>query len=54
MDTTICHPTEFDFFLLSHSGLIGTSRPTKYHVLLDMNRFTADTLQTLCFRCGGR
>ncbi|KAG1347516.1 hypothetical protein COCNU_06G013450 [Cocos nucifera] len=47
VDTSICHPTEFDFYLCSHAGIKGTSRPTHYHVLLDENRFTADTLQML-------
>ncbi|KAF5727497.1 argonaute family protein [Tripterygium wilfordii] len=47
VDTKICHPTEFDFYLNSHAGIQGTSRPTHYHVLYDENRFTADALQTL-------
>ncbi|XP_050229200.1 protein argonaute 5-like [Mercurialis annua] len=38
---------EFDFYLNSHAGVQGTSRPTHYHVLYDENRFTADTLQKL-------
>ncbi|BFG28423.1 hypothetical protein CerSpe_146970 [Prunus speciosa] len=47
VDTKICHPTEFDFFLNSHAGVQGTSRPVHYHVLLDENKFSADQLQSL-------
>ncbi|KAJ9188754.1 hypothetical protein P3X46_000119 [Hevea brasiliensis] len=47
IDTKICHPKEFDFYLNSHAGIQGTSRPTHYHVLYDENRFTADGLQIL-------
>ncbi|CAN6692256.1 unnamed protein product [Malus baccata var. baccata] len=47
VDTQICHPTEFDFYLNSHAGIQGTSRPAHYHVLFDENNFTADALQML-------
>ncbi|PNY14256.1 argonaute protein [Trifolium pratense] len=47
VDTNICHPREFDFYLNSHAGIQGTSRPAHYHVLFDENRFSADHLQSL-------
>ncbi|KAF7027047.1 hypothetical protein CFC21_039119 [Triticum aestivum] len=47
VDLMICHPIEFDFYLCSHAGIQGTSRPTHYHVLYDENHFTADALQSL-------
>ena len=45
VDIGITHPTEFDFYLCSHQGIQGTSRPSHYHVLWDDNRFDADELQ---------
>ncbi|CAE6524743.1 unnamed protein product [Rhizoctonia solani] len=49
IDQVIGHPLEFDFFLLSHAGLIGTSRPAHYSVVHDDNNFTPDALQRLTF-----
>ncbi|CAB4489033.1 unnamed protein product [Rhizophagus irregularis] len=49
IETGITHPFEFDFYLLSHAGIMGTSRPTHYQVLYDENEFDANRLQTLTY-----
>lgn len=40
VDSDVVNPVEFDFYLLSHGGILGTSRPAHYNVLLDENKFT--------------
>lgn len=50
VDRGIVHPHEFDFYLCSHSGIQGTSRPTHYHVLYDEMKWTADQLQEFTYR----
>ncbi|KAG8383067.1 hypothetical protein BUALT_Bualt05G0146100 [Buddleja alternifolia] len=49
VDTMITHPREFDFYLCSHWGAKGTSRPIHYHVLWDENGFTSDEVQKLVY-----
>ncbi|KAI0248860.1 Piwi domain-containing protein [Lactifluus subvellereus] len=49
VDTKITSPVEFDYYLLSHNGILGTSKPAHYNVLFDENKFTADGLQSLSF-----
>ncbi|CAL5190388.1 unnamed protein product [Lathyrus oleraceus] len=47
VDNKICHPRNYDFYMCAHAGMIGTSRPTHYHVLLDEIGFSPDDLQEL-------
>lgn len=49
LHTDICHAQEYDFYLQSHSGIQGTTRPVHYHVLKDENGFTPDAIQNLTF-----
>ncbi|KAI9714677.1 MAG: hypothetical protein M1812_006342 [Candelaria pacifica] len=45
--TVVENSPTHDFFLVAHSGLQGTVRPTRYVVLTDDNNFSADHLQLL-------
>ncbi|KAI9021138.1 Piwi domain-containing protein [Hyaloraphidium curvatum] len=47
VDTGIVSPESFEFYIVSHPGLQGTSRPTKYQVLYDESNLGSDALQTL-------
>ncbi|CAH2072228.1 unnamed protein product [Thlaspi arvense] len=47
IDSKICHPRNNDFYLCAHAGMIGTTRPTHYHVLFDQIGFSTDDLQEL-------
>ncbi|XVF87066.1 hypothetical protein PTKIN_Ptkin18bG0090700 [Pterospermum kingtungense] len=49
VDTIVVHPFEFDFYLCSHYGSLGTSKPTHYHVLWDEHGFSSDQLQKLIY-----
>ncbi|KAK3163452.1 hypothetical protein QOZ80_1AG0003900 [Eleusine coracana subsp. coracana] len=48
VDSGICHPTRYDFYMCAHdSSRVGTTRPTHYHVLRDDIGFNPDELQEL-------
>ncbi|RXW23179.1 hypothetical protein EST38_g2678 [Candolleomyces aberdarensis] len=49
VDRDIGHPVEFDYYLQSQGGLLGTSRSSHYSVLFDENRFNADAMQAISF-----
>ena len=48
-DGGICDPNQFEFYLQSHAGIQGTSRPTKYTVVHDEVGVTADEFQMLTY-----
>ncbi|XP_077508736.1 protein argonaute-2-like [Amblyomma americanum] len=49
VDSVVTHPLDFDFFLCSHFGIQGTSRPAHYYVVWDDSKFSADDLQKHSF-----
>jgi eukaryotic translation initiation factor 2C len=49
IDRGITHPIEFNFYLQSHSGIQGTSRPTLYHVIHDDSKMSSDQVQKLSY-----
>lgn len=49
VDTSITSADGFDFFLNSHAGLKGTSRPTHYRVLVDENNYGPDGLEMMTY-----
>ncbi|XP_077514997.1 protein argonaute-2-like [Amblyomma americanum] len=49
VDSVVTRPLDFDFFLCSHFGIQGTSRPAHYYVVWDDSMFSADDLQKLSF-----
>jgi hypothetical protein len=40
IDSDVVSPVETDFYLYGHAGLLGTSKPAHYNVLVDENSFT--------------
>ncbi|XP_074307766.1 protein argonaute 6-like [Silene latifolia] len=53
VDTEVVHPSNYDFYMCAHGGMIGTLRPVHYHVLLDEIGFSPNELQnfvhSLCY-----
>ncbi|KAH9367008.1 hypothetical protein HPB48_000052 [Haemaphysalis longicornis] len=50
VDSVVTHPREKGFFLCSHFGIQGTSRPARYVVLHDESHLELDTWQKLSYQ----
>lgn len=50
IDTDIVSKQYYDFYMNTHSGIQGTSRPSKYTVLWDENNIPIDVLQGYIFK----
>lgn len=50
IDKDIVSREFYDFYLNSHAGIQGTSKPSKYTILLDENNIPVDALQGYIFR----
>jgi eukaryotic translation initiation factor 2C len=49
IDTSITHPVEYNFYMQSHAGIQGMSRPTLYHVIHDESNFKSDQVQKMTY-----
>ncbi|XP_070397108.1 protein argonaute-2-like isoform X2 [Dermacentor albipictus] len=49
VDRVVTRPKEINFFLCSHGGRLGTSRPTHYHVVHDDAESSSNELQQLTY-----
>ena len=49
VDRDVTNPERFDFYMATHAGIQGTSRPAKYTVLRDENNFSVDELQKFIY-----
>ncbi|KAH7950722.1 hypothetical protein HPB52_000074 [Rhipicephalus sanguineus] len=49
IDNVVTHPENTNFFLCSHQGLLGTSRPAHYHVLCNDSGDKPNELQQLTY-----
>ncbi|KAI7748990.1 hypothetical protein M8C21_033907, partial [Ambrosia artemisiifolia] len=49
VDTNIVHTSNFDFYLCSHFGGMGTSKPTHYSVIWDENGFSSNEIQRMTY-----
>ncbi|XP_043502637.1 protein argonaute-2-like [Polistes fuscatus] len=49
VDTHITHPTDIDFYLVSHASIQGTARPTKYKCVYNEINMTENQIEELTY-----
>lgn len=50
LESEVCHPFYWDFYLCAHSAIKGTARPVHYTVLLEESGMNPATLQMLIYQ----
>lgn len=49
VDTDIIHPSDIEYYLVSHASIQGVARPTKYRMLWDDSDMSDDEIQSLTY-----
>jgi eukaryotic translation initiation factor 2C len=49
IDSMVTNPENYDFFMIAHNGIQGTSRPVRYTVLFDENDMSPDDLHRMTY-----
>ncbi|KHJ44332.1 piwi domain protein [Trichuris suis] len=49
IDRRVTSADGYEFYLCSHTGIQGTSKPAKYNVLYDDNNLNSDTMQAIAY-----
>ena len=49
IDGGVVHPENFDFFMYTHRGLLGTSRPTRYQVVYSDEEMSMDDITEIIY-----
>lgn len=49
VEKDVTHPFEYDFYLCSHKAIMGTARPTHYHILKDECGHRGDSFQNMIY-----
>jgi eukaryotic translation initiation factor 2C len=49
VDKDIVHPFQYQFFMASHASILGVTKPSKYCILANESKISADDIQAITF-----